>query len=197
MSSNWDWGPEAFAAIAESVTALGVIFAIAQIKFEQQRSREQAALNLLMGRSHNRPANSRLSMKLMAALDQEQFEALLERREIQIDERQGQLACACFSNHGTAEIEELIANGKITPKGAALLGKRANRILDEDESMAIAINRKVADSEMILDGVRNTIDKDVKTFIDKYNASSWRKQWGEKIYYPALVEFFKHHPPHG
>jgi hypothetical protein len=196
MSSGWDWSWDAIGAIAESFTALGVLVVIAQIKFEKQRSREQSALNLLMGRSHNRPVNSRLTIKLIAALDQEQIEALLQRQEIQIDERQRQLAQACFSNRGIAEIKELFANGKITSKGAALLAKRGNRVLDEDESMAIAINRDVADSKMILDGVRNTIDKDVKTIIDKYNAPSWRKEGVEKIFYPALVEFFKHHPPH-
>lgn len=199
MASEWALGWNAVSAIAESITAAGIFVILFQVWVDQKRSRNEAALRLLIEAWRNRPVNSRHSLAFVASLDGGQFKALFRRQEFNINKNQIEQALSCFSDRGITELNELYSDGKVTRKGASLLAQRVNSVLDQDEAIVIALNRHVADSKMILAAFERSIGDNVKRVVDLYSAyrraeaaenGNLPTGGSDATYYPAIVDFF-------
>jgi uncharacterized membrane protein YqiK len=195
--TDWDWNPHSVSAIAECITAAGLFVAIFQIFVENGRARRQAALELLMESSRSRPVNSGPSVRLMAALEQEQFESVVRRHETELKNDQYEHALKCFSDKTDIELKDLLDNNILTRKGAALLAVRINRVIDGDEAIAIAINHKAADQAMLLDAVRESFSRSIMEIVEMHGISKKNADKGEadadedEDAYPALRKYFQ------
>jgi hypothetical protein len=103
-------GWERVSAIAESISALGIVLLWIQltiykweIRNDHERSRRENAVNFLLEWSKGFGRNASLTKKLVEQFDEEQIQSLFEMRPLRISEEHRNLIIACLDMNAPAD----------------------------------------------------------------------------------------------
>lgn len=189
MSTLTDW----ISAIASSITALGIVFLWYQIfvmkkniDIDNEKSRREYAVNLILEWSKSLKRYSSISRKLVETFNEEQARKLWKSESFYVELDKKDLVEASLATCDDKEQLKL-ENEKIilTNKQSAFLRWTIICYLNFLESILIAKRHGIADKEIIKEEFRYLVKPQEGHSILK----NFRKACGGNVSYPAIEEF--------